>query len=389
MAWYDTAWDFLNSEAGGAIAGAAAGALMGSQSGPSTTTTTSNQTMPDYLKPYTTGAGGIYPLSQATYLKNMSEGYPGQTPEQQAAVRAEIVRQGRLQAPGATMGVGRELLAGQYDPNLAGLGLDMGAQYAGMGPLDPTGALQQALSGNVNTDVLGSMQQANIDRSMQGYQDMTDAASRAFTEQINPAIRQGAQMAGQYGGSRQGLAQGMAARDIGEQLARSAENLTESAMGYGNELYGNAYQQAAAQQAGTGMFLGQQAQDVGEYQTEFDTMRAMLEPQTALQNKLLGAQTLGSGEQAAGAQFQDIYGLQGLSAADKQAAQQFQWDQLANYGGLVQGQPNVAQTTISPGMNPLAAAGYGMNIGQAFGALGNKSPYSQQQNTNMMNAFAS
>ena len=99
--------------------------------------------------------------------------------------------------------------SGQFNPQTQNIGqlndptqmqagqIDVGGAMQGMGAIDPTQALQNQLSGNVNMDSIGAMQQAAGNRAMVGYGDMVQDAGRMFSEQINPAIRQGAQVAGQ------------------------------------------------------------------------------------------------------------------------------------------------------------------------------------------------
>jgi hypothetical protein len=358
MGIWDSISSFIGSDGGGALIDAGAGIYAANQAGGETTT--QQTTIPEYMKPYLTGEVGTYPMAQASYLRNMDQGYIGQSPEQQAMIQQEQQRLQGLQAPGAMQNVGQQFMQGQYDPNASQL--DMNQLRQGQGSLDPTGALQQALSGQPNMDVLGQMNQANINQSMQGYNDMTDAAGRMFSEQINPAIGQGAQAAGQYGGSRQGLAQGVAMRDIGEQLDQSARDMQQSNMDYGNTLYGNAYQNAQAQQANTGMNLNAQSQNIGQLNNQlgFDLAR------TQGANQMTGINALNTGEAAQGQQFQSGFDLGGLQQADLQAQQQFPWQQLGNYAGIVGTDAGMTQTSTGPGMNPLTAAGYGINLGQGI-----------------------
>ena len=87
---------------------------------------------------------------------------------------------------------------------------------------------------------------------------------RQFTENINPAIRSGAVASGQLGGSRQALAQGLA--------ARGTQEATGDALA---QLYGDAYGQGLSQQARgvgfapaimqAGMMPFQTIGDVGAY----------------------------------------------------------------------------------------------------------------------------
>lgn len=112
---------------------------------------------------------------------------------------------------------------------------------AGLG-FDTSPAVNKLLSGQADNPQLGNMHQANINRSMLGY---NDAVTNAM-QQMAPAIRSGAVAAGQYGGTRQGIAEGI----MGQQLARNARDLGIAGMDAGNQLYGQAYESAQGRMAG-------------------------------------------------------------------------------------------------------------------------------------------
>ena len=129
---------------------------------------------------------------------------------------------------------------------------------ASFGQNDPSGALSRALSGDVNYGVVDSMNNANINRSMQGYND----ALLSLGQTALPAINNDAFAAGQYGGSRQGVAQGMALQG----MQRNARDLGVAAMDSGNVLYGNAYNKAQDISATTANHLT----DVGTQNQQFN-----------------------------------------------------------------------------------------------------------------------
>jgi len=151
-----------------------------------------------------------------------------------------------------TRGLSNNIINGRYNTNFGAVAPQSVAQdMAAMGANDPSQALSNAMSGRVNTDVLGAMNQKNINQSMRGYNDAILNAQ----QNIMPGINNDAFASGQYGGSRQGVAQGMALQG----MDRSARDLGIAAMDSGNQLYGNAYQQAqntAAQTASNQAQLG-------------------------------------------------------------------------------------------------------------------------------------
>lgn len=116
--------------------------------------------------------------------------------------------------------------------------------FSSLGGADPSAALSQLLSGQPDNPYLGAMNQANINQSLQGYNDALSSAANTLTRSVLPGIRSGGVLAGQYGGSRQGIAEGVALGDLGTQLAQNARNLSQSAMDSGNQLFGNAYESA-------------------------------------------------------------------------------------------------------------------------------------------------
>lgn len=182
--------------------------------------------------------------------------------------------------------------------------------------------LQQAFGGGIGTDPMqatmqqlgpglpGTTQQGRqqfegaLGETLQGQPDysqvgaLTEAATRPamqqFQEQVLPSIRRGAAGAGQVGGSRQGIAEGIAGRGMGQHIADTSTRIAENerqrqmqrqmqGLGIGSQLFGQ--QAAMAPQLGqlaqrqqefaaglapqllqTGMLPYQLAQDVGRQQ---------------------------------------------------------------------------------------------------------------------------
>ena len=127
-----------------------------------------------------------------------------------------------------------------------------------MGGSNPTSALSSILQGNVsNNPYLAQMNQANIDQATQGYnQDILK-----LTQQTLPQINNDAFASGGYGGSRQGIAQGMALQGMETQ----AGNLAQNALGAGAQLYGGAFQNAQNLQSTTANNLLNTGVQNGQY----------------------------------------------------------------------------------------------------------------------------
>ena len=119
--------------------------------------------------------------------------------------------------------------------------VNLSDQYSSMGASDPSQANKQLLSGQVNNQYLDAQAQ-NIQTRL----------NRNLQENIMPGIGQGAEAAGQYGGSRQGIAQGKAIADTQDNYAGQMANL----YGTANENAQNRMSSAAATQSGLGAQTG-------------------------------------------------------------------------------------------------------------------------------------
>ena len=112
-------------------------------------------------------------------------------------------------------------------------------------------ALSQAFGGNVGqvTDATAQAQQFALGpvlfpESNPALQAATEAAirpiSEQFTQSILPNIRQSAVTAGGFGGSRQGIAEGIASQAFLRQVGDTSAQLQSEAFGQGLDLFGRA-----------------------------------------------------------------------------------------------------------------------------------------------------
>ena len=190
-------------------------------------------------------------------------------------------------------------------------------------------ALAQSLSGQVDMSAYNPMADA-----------ITSRVNRNFNESIMPSIRQGAVANGTLGGSRQGIAEGLAASRMNEDLGSSLSSL-----------YGNAFTQAqnarnsiAPQMAS--LALGQQGQD---RQYGLDTNRLSLD--AGNQANDLISQGVGLLQMGAEQPIKNYQGLLDAGSMEQKDQQnqinadmdrwQFNqtapWQNLQNYMGLVTG----------------------------------------------------
>lgn len=203
------------------------------------------------------------------------------------------------QVSASTIGAAPTVSAGAVDPTGA---------FASLGAADPTHALSSLLGGTPTNPYLAQMNQANINQSMQGYNDALTSAANTLTRSVLPGIRSGGILAGQYGGSRQGIAEGVALGDLGTQLAQNARNLAQSAMDSGNKLYGGAYESAQDRMATTANNLAGLGVQNAQQNADRD-----LQAQQANASNSLDAQQYNATAQQQAAMANQQAGLQGAN----------------------------------------------------------------------------
>ena len=171
-------------------------------------------------------------------------------------------------------------LSPDYQGSTAALS-DLSQARQDLGAVDPTQSLQQLLSGKIDNPYLSSMHQAYINDSMRGYGD----AIQKLNQETMPGINNDAFAAGQYGGSRQGVAQGLAL----QQLERNARDLGIEAMDSGNQLYGNAYSQAQQNMMSTANNLNSLAAQNSQFNAGQLTQDSQFNANNQLQNQQYNA----------------------------------------------------------------------------------------------------
>lgn len=146
---------------------------------------------------------------------------------------------------------GGHAITGSFDPNIQRVGntsapqvkmtdidrMGMTQARAGQGVLDPTNAMQKMLSGRPDNPYL----QQQIDA-------MSKNMARNVNENVMPGLRSEALASGQYGGSRQGIAEGLAMSRMNQDLAPAITNLL-----------GGSYENAQNRMFGTASQLNDQA----------------------------------------------------------------------------------------------------------------------------------
>lgn len=345
----------------------------GGGGGPATTTTTSN--MPAWVKKFwnkgtydpKTGqfilnknANG--PLGLVQQTSNFADTYGTLSPrEQELLTGYQNTLGGRGTGIGNMQNLGtnlqNDLTSGTYNTNFGDVGnvkaslSDLIRGRSAQGVLDPTNALSEILRGDPTTNpYLAQMNQASINQSLQGYNDALQKAGQT----ILPQIKQDAFASGQYGGSRQGIAEGI----IGQQLGINARDLGQRAMDTGASLYGNAFENAQQRMAGAAGDLNAQAaqneqynatslNDVAKFNADLELQNRKLAMEQAQNNlnNALQSYNVGKATYADVTAAQDaLYGAQ--TEAEKTQMQRT-LDMLNVQQGVYGGAANTGGTTTS------------------------------------------
>lgn len=245
--------------------------------------------------------------------------------------------------------------------------------FRSMGGANPTGSISQMLSGQVNTSALDPV----VDNAMRRM-------GENFNELVMPGIGQAASAAGQYGGSRQGIAEGLAQKGLAYSMGDTAANMYNNAFNtaqsnmYGttnnmaglglSNAQGNANRDMAAQntnaanQLASQQFNANMAQqaDMFNANNAFDSQKfnANLGLSNNAQDAANMAQRLSNRNNAInmnllGKSLQDQNYQQQMGLLD--APNQYDWSNLSNYANLVNsaaGQGGVTSANSSQSLTP-------------------------------------
>lgn len=267
-----------------------------------------------------------------------------------------------------------DVMRGAYDTNLGPVqGIrnmpQVGAPQTNLqqarnaqGQLNPTQAIQQLLSGTPNNPYLDQQAAA-----------ITGQLTRNLNENVMPGIRSEALASGQYGGSRQGIAEGLAASRMNQDLAPALTGL-----------YGSAYENAQQRMGATAGALNDQAfqnanvnaqrqftanqQNVANNLNtqQFNANLGLQNNQQQMQqnvqnlnNRMQGLNILGTTQNMQDNNYAAMMGA-------LQSPNDYQWSQLSNYNSLIN--PVVGSTTSQNASKNRLAGGMGGAL--AGGMLG-------------------
>lgn len=254
------------------------------------------------------------------------------------------------------LGFGRKIAGGQFDSNITPVAnVDMNQERANMGVLDPTNALSRLLSGRPDNPYLDAQSNAMIGN-----------LTRNLNENVMPGLRSSAAVSGQYGGSRQGIAEGLAASRMNQDLAPALTNL-----------YGTASENAQNRMMGTSQHLNDQAYNTGFGNANIDFRNNDQTMQQNTMNLANRMQGLNAGGQAYNMStgLGDIYGKNYEQYINSMMMpNRMNWQNMGNYTGIMypgaqlggSSQSKSTQTTgignVAAGIASAALGGYlGMN----------------------------
>lgn len=229
------------------------------ESSTSNSTSTGTQTKNPWAEvvPYLTGDNGILSKASQLYGQNGTA-----TPEMTQAF-GDLVKAGQGNANVAsTLAAGQTrpgditFQAANAAPTIKAQQVDPSKAFAAFGEIDPTSAYKDLLSGNVTNSYIDQGLQANTDAVKAAFADLTSDAANQLSRVDLPATRAGANLSGQYGGSRQGIAEGVAREGAQKQLDRSAASLAAQLGQTNASALSGAYEAAQGRKAGAAGQLG-------------------------------------------------------------------------------------------------------------------------------------
>ena len=151
---------------------------------------------------------------------------------------------------------------GYTAPTISGAqNIGFGSAMGSMGESNPTDALKRLLSGQVDTSTLDPVVNSALRK-----------LGENFTESYMPSLNSGAMAAGGYGGSRHGIAQGLAGKGLANAMGDTSSGM-----------YNNAYNTAQSNMYGTANSLAGIGTDIAK-QNAANEMQTQLANQNALAN---------------------------------------------------------------------------------------------------------
>lgn len=329
----------------------------------SSSTSTGTQTSNPWseVMPFITGSGGVLQKASDLY------GQTGTASPELTQAFGDLAKAGQANAATAAALPGSLPRAQQVGakyitdvPKVTASTVDPKAAFGALGEIDPTSAFKDLLSGDVTNSYIDKKLSANTDATKAAFADLTaDAADQLGSVDL-PAIRAGANLSGQYGGSRQGIAEGVAKGKAQQQLDRSAASLAASLAQTNAGTLSDAYEAAQGRKAGAASGLGSLATTIATGNADRQQRASEINAQNALDtskfnvsndadlNKANAQITLNNNQQAmdamkTGSDLTDsAYGqiIGGLTGAND-----YDWSKLGGFADLIAQYAQLGGTT--------------------------------------------
>lgn len=269
------------------------------------------------------------------------------------------------------------MMNGNAAPTMQAAGLNNAPAYAvgstvkapSQNNLDLSGSYNSLINGpaGANPHLMGAIQKG-INQSTNAFQDMQRGATQNLMENIMPGIRSNSVLAGQYGGSRQGIAEGRALGDFAtgmtQAMGRFGQNNTDAAVaaqagaydadrnrqlaatqGLGAQQYGVAHQNAANEMAAQMMNVNQH-NATNEAQANRNQAANLANMQSQLTTNAQNASGALGGAGLLGGLLSGVTG--NLNAQDNRGI-----NRAAQVNSLIAPYINANSTTTSNGSQPL------------------------------------
>lgn len=283
---------------------------------------------------------------------------------------AQITPVGNVADPERIGGWG-QIQAQSVDPTQA---------LASLGSINPTQALQNQLSGSANNPYL--------DQQIAGIG--TDISNN-LNRNILPGVRGQAVASGQYGGSRQGIAEGLAMSDSNQQLTNAAANIRSGAyesaqnrqgvaglnlanLGIGNAT-NNANRDLSAQTSNASNTLQAQMANAANamQNNQFNANLGLQNNSQSMQNSANNTANSVAGSNILGQGLNYGNNAYGQGLTNLGMGQQQNWQNLNNYANIISSGAGLGRTSESTGpaqggSNPVAGLLGGGLAGATFGS---------------------
>lgn len=327
----------LLGAAGGMFGGGGGG---GSRSSSFNQTTTSSPYAPfqDFLMgDGTNGTRGILPSLNAAF--NNSQWNPQQSDATNNWYN-DLVNRGNIYDQGGFANTGAAMNQGQFDPRITAATANPVSPVsarASQGALDPTNALGNFLTGS----------QTNPWIDQQG-KAITDSLTRNTLENVMPNIRSGAQLAGQYGGNRQGLAEGTAISRLNTDLAPVLTGMAS-----------NAFENTQNRALSTAQALNTQATGMADANANRSTQTQLANNAQEMQRAEQVVNNRGAGLDF----FTGAAGQENQNYKDMMTAigmpNDYQWQNLGRFSSILQPMLPLYQTQTTSGTGTQSGGGGG------------------------------